>query len=280
MSEFSESLHLRSDDVNDVATLLGAAKVAGYVFPASKSWVSFVYDGDEPPARERFDRLIAANRGLLVHWDYAEEHGCNVTLYEGAKRAGRLKVSFESRRTVFDRAAFVDKRALTPASAERIERWIAHAVPAYTAGEALGLEHYRLLSFELVKKSRARLVDAGLPHVKNALDQTESSYETAIEIDSSGRLVEHEPPLALDEGGETETNRWDVLAKSVLRKWVEAGSIELEAEESLTALADALSDVLAEEPSPDVIEAFLLDRPEVAEVFASGAELVRSARAR
>lgn len=37
--------------------------------------------------------------------------------------------------------------------------------------------------------------------------------------------------------------------------------------------------MLAEEPSPDVIEDFLLDRSEVDEVFASGAELVRSARA-
>lgn len=277
MSEFSESIHLRSDDVNDVATLLGAAKVAGYVFPASKGWVSFVYDGDEPPARERFDRIIAANRGLLVHWDYAEDHGCNVTLYEGAKRAGRLRVSFESRRAVFDRPAFVDKGVLTPPAAERIERWVAHAVPAYTAGEALGLQHFRWLSFKRVKKSRGARGEQA-PHAKNALDQAESAYEAAIEIDSSGRLVEHEPPLALEEG--TEANRWEVLAKTVLRKWVEAGSIELEPDESLTSLADALSDVLAEEPSPDVIEEFLLDRPEVAEVFASGAELVRSARAR
>lgn len=279
MTEFSESLHFRSNDFDDVVALLGAAKVAGYVFPAERGWVSFVYGGDEPPARERFDRILAASRGLLVHWDYAEDHGCNVTLYDRANRAGRLKVSFESRRTVFDRAAFVDRGVLTPAAAERIDRWIAHAVPAYTAGEALGLPHYRLLSFELVKRARG-FAERGeqAPHAKNALDQVESAYETAIEIDASGQRVEHEPPLALDES--TGANRWDVLAKTVLRKWVDAGSIELEADESLTSLADALSDVLAEEPSPDVIEEFLLDRPEVAEVFASGAELVRSVRAR
>jgi hypothetical protein len=278
VSEFSESLHLRTGDPSDAAALLGAAGVAGYLFPPASGWVSFVYDADEPPAHERFDRIVKANRGLLVHWDYAEDHGCNVTLYEGSKRAGRLKVSFESTRSTFDRAAFVDRGLLSPAAAERIERWLAHAVPAYTAAEALGLPHYRWLAFDLVAKSRA-LRPTRAPHAERATNETEALYAGAVEVDARGAIRVHEPPLAPPPVDAAGTNRWDALARAVLRKWVDAGSIELEDDDALGTLADALSDVLAEEPTPEVIEEFLLDRSEVAEVFATGAELVRAARA-
>lgn len=271
MSEFSESLHLRTEDPAAAVELLRRARVRGYVLSPSEAaslgfvssnkaaWVPITIAPDEPPGRAQFDRVIAANEGTLVFWDYAEDHGCNVSLYEGSRRVGRIRVSFESRLHSFDRDVFVDRGLIDAKGAARIEEWLRHAVPGTVVAEELGLLQYRWLSFDVVRKGR----DAG------------KGYERAIELDARGRVVETVAPLALEDAA---TNRWDVLARGAIDKWIAAGSLELDEGAEAATLADALADLFAERPSAEVLEDFLVDRAEVAELYASGAELLKSAR--
>lgn len=259
MSEFSESFHLRAGDAETVVLLLTSVQVDGYVFAAEGGWVSFVYEADEPPARDHFDSIVAAAPGLLVHYDYAEDHGCRVTVFDDGKRVARLSTSFDARKGAFDPDAFVKLGLMTERDAEQIATWVALGASGPAAAEALGLPHHQWLSFEYVAKAVAR----GSKLVGDP------AFVSAEDADAALSDV-----LAR---GASETP-WDTLAKGAVRKWTERGSIELAKGASVEALADALADLFSDQPSPAAIEAFLLDRDDVDEVFVTGAELVRALR--
>lgn len=257
MSEFSESFHLRSNDAQAAVALLHSAGVDGYVFAAQDGWVSFVYEGDEPPARDHFDSIVGAAPALLLHYDYAEDHGCRVTVFDAGKRVARLSTSFDARKGSFDRDEFVKLGLLTARDAEQIATWVSLGAAGPAAAEALGLPHHQWLSFEYVAQALARgSALAGNP-----------TFVSAEGADAALREV-----LAL---GENET-RWDALAQNAIRKWTEGGAIELAKGASVDALADALADLFSDQPSAAAIEEFLLDRDDVDEVFVTGAELVRA----
>lgn len=265
MSEFSESFHLRVRDgsVDDAVAILRAAGVAGYVAPAARGWVSFVYEPDEPPARARFDAVLrAAGRATLLHWDYAEDHGCTATLYEAGERVGRVRVSFESRRVTFDREAFTSRGLLTPAAAQDVAEWLQYAIPGATLAERLGLPRFQWFAFDYAERERGQGA------------KTELAY-----VDREGRTDDDRSPAVLGVG-EGEGTPWDALAKRAVSTWIAEAMIELAEDADRAALEEALADFLAGEPPPDAgdLEGLLLDHDAVAEVFASGADLVRAAR--
>lgn len=157
MSEFSESVHLRTENPYDAVDLLKRARVAGYVFPAHRGWVSFVHAqgaarvGD-PDNRARLEE---ANRGVLLFYDYAADHGCWVQINEGNKPVGRFKASFEKPSARFDRGAFERLGLVSSAGANEIEQWMKRAhifherssTNAYVIAERLGLPRYKWFSY-------------------------------------------------------------------------------------------------------------------------------------
>jgi hypothetical protein len=168
MSEFSESLHLRGEDPTAGVGLLRRAKVAGYVFPAADGWISIAYHQPrislksaadlvrslvEARDRRELARMVDANEGTLLHYSYAEDHGCSVAVYEERRRVCRLAVSFDSkrRRPRFDRDAFLQRSLMTAAAADSVELWLAGKRPGrddrYTVGNALGLPHFEWFSY-------------------------------------------------------------------------------------------------------------------------------------
>ncbi len=123
MPELSESGHLRTENVEHAVALLRRAKLPGFVFPARNGWVSFVY----PPGDEnRFD-LEQANERLLLLYEYASEHGCWVTVYQGKKPVTRLKAAFDRPNAVFDRKTFESLELASPVGAAAIEAWVKRA---------------------------------------------------------------------------------------------------------------------------------------------------------
>ncbi len=158
MSELSESGHLRTENPEHAVALLRRAKVPGFVFPARNGWVSFVY----PPGDEtRFD-LAQANEKVLVLYEYAADHGCWVTVYEGKKPITRLRAAFDRPNAAFDRRAFESRELLSPAGGAAIEAWLARAHLAHErvraphlVAERLHLPRYRWFSF-LAEQSSAQ----------------------------------------------------------------------------------------------------------------------------
>jgi hypothetical protein len=123
MGELSESGHLRSENPEHAVALLKRAKVPGFVFPARNGWVSFVY----PPGDEnRFD-VEQANEKLLLLYEYAADHGCWVTVYEGKKPLTRLKAAFDRPNALFDRRVFESLELLSPAGSVAVDAWIKRA---------------------------------------------------------------------------------------------------------------------------------------------------------
>src|SRR6185312_12985403 len=121
MSEFSNSFHVRSNDVREGVELLRRAGVPGYVYPPANGWVPVVFPHGMGGSDER---VVAANRGLSVHYDHAEDHGVQIDLYQGPRRVARLFASFESARSTFDHATWVASGILSESSAREIERWL------------------------------------------------------------------------------------------------------------------------------------------------------------
>jgi hypothetical protein len=73
-------------------------------------WVPFVFPlGSQLGLEDLVERVVAANRGLLVRYAYAGDHGCSALVYRGPTRVAELVVSFESKKPGrFDRAKFVE----------------------------------------------------------------------------------------------------------------------------------------------------------------------------
>jgi hypothetical protein len=156
VSEVSESGHLRTTNVEHAVALLKRARLPGYVFPEHNGWVSFVY----PPGDEnRFD-LEQANERLLLLYEYAAEHGCWVTLYQGKKPVTRLRAAFDRPNALFDRKPFEELELLSAPSAAAVDAWVKRAhVPhersraPYLVAEKLHLPRYAWLSL-LAERTR------------------------------------------------------------------------------------------------------------------------------
>jgi hypothetical protein len=150
VSELSESGHLRTTNPEHAVALLKRAKLPGFVFPEHNGWVTFVYPlGDE----NRFD-LEQANERLLLLYEYASDHGCWVTVYQGKKPVTRLRAAFDKANTAFDRKPFEDLELLSPAGSAAIDAWLkrAHLLhersrAPYLVAERLHLPRYQWLSF-------------------------------------------------------------------------------------------------------------------------------------
>jgi hypothetical protein len=161
MAELSESGHLRTENPEHAVALLKRAKLPGYVFPERNGWVTFVY----PPGDEnRFD-LEQANERLLLLYEYTQDLGCWVTLYQAKKPVTRLKASFDRPNFAFDRKPFVELELLTPLSAATVESWVrrAHVPPErnrapYLVAERLHLPRYQWLSY-LAEQSKPASAD-------------------------------------------------------------------------------------------------------------------------
>lgn len=81
MSEFSESYHLATQHQQDAVDLLKKAQTRGFVFPNTNQWVTFVAETTEYGDID--SRIISANRGTLLHYVHAEDHGWEFSVYEG-----------------------------------------------------------------------------------------------------------------------------------------------------------------------------------------------------
>ncbi len=91
MSENSDSYHLRTEDQQLGIDLLQRAGLKGFVLPATNGWVSLVAEGK---AFEPNEKLIDKNKGLLLHYSYAEEFGWGFELYDHLKVISQYNASW------------------------------------------------------------------------------------------------------------------------------------------------------------------------------------------
>lgn len=83
MSEFSVSFHLRTDNSQEVVNLLKDCGLNGYVFPSVNNWTTFVCEEEDI---EKNDKLINANSGLLVYYNFAEEYGWGFSIFKANEK--------------------------------------------------------------------------------------------------------------------------------------------------------------------------------------------------
>lgn len=100
MSEFSESYHLATEHQQDAVDLLNRSATRGFVFPPNNKWVSFVAETSEYGHSD--SRIITSNRGTLLHYVHAEDHGWEFSVYEGPDCTTRYACRWEDELEVED----------------------------------------------------------------------------------------------------------------------------------------------------------------------------------
>jgi len=154
MSEFSESFHLRSDNQQDGVELLKKAGFKGAVFSPVRGWVTVIPDSG---LLEAVEQMAAANKGLLLHYLYAEDHGWQFALYENDNQISKYECGWPDELVIEDsgvnQSAMVKLLAEESRQAEMenilhpedLEAIIAYP-PAYRFANLVGLEHYEWLA--------------------------------------------------------------------------------------------------------------------------------------
>ncbi len=92
MSEFSECFYLRSDNPQDGIDLLKRAGFQGAVFKPSHNWVTVIPDS---PMNEAVESMKSVNKGSLLHYMYAEDHGWSFSIFKQDEQIFHYDCSWE-----------------------------------------------------------------------------------------------------------------------------------------------------------------------------------------
>jgi hypothetical protein len=157
MSQFSESYHYRSIHQQEVIDLLRNSKLEGYIFPEENGWITFVVkDGNFEPV----GTLISHNKGLLLHYVYAEDHGWGLRLFNQTEELSQYFCAWEDEVDVddkkFDKTPYITHKLLEENSEafallllEDAED-VFNEEPFFKIPQELGLTYYDWISFDNV----------------------------------------------------------------------------------------------------------------------------------
>jgi len=93
MAEHSDSYHLRTRSRQDGIGLLRAAGLRGYVFPPENGWVTVLPEG---ASYQPSPRLIAASRGVLLHYALDAGEGWRFEPYHDGRAVARHELDWSN----------------------------------------------------------------------------------------------------------------------------------------------------------------------------------------
>jgi len=175
LSEFSESYHLRSADLDDGVTLLQRAGLPGFVFRPEAGWVTLLAPG--PPFVPNL-RLVQANPSLLLRYFFAEDHGWGFDVYRGAFRVAAFEVDWDAEALVKHPCTPEALALLAPEAPLRQLREVSSLLNTDDLDQSLGdenaelfattvgLTRYGWLSYAYALKDRGDPLQAAAPVVE------------------------------------------------------------------------------------------------------------------
>jgi hypothetical protein len=105
MSEFSYSLHLRTADPSAAEALLRRAGVRGAILlPIEGPFVAFLVDPESEGA------VAANNSGLLIRYEFAEDYGCWIRVYDGPNKMAELAYENEGVKEDTPEDVYIEER--------------------------------------------------------------------------------------------------------------------------------------------------------------------------
>jgi hypothetical protein len=154
MSEFSESYHLKSENQKDGENLLRKAGLTGAVFSPIRGWVTIVPDTE---MFKSIEQMVSANKGLLLYYLYAEDHGWQFALYRDNSAICKYECAWNEELEIND--SDLNQSEILPLLINKssegelesilrpktIEDIIVES-PAYRFANIIGLEHYEWLA--------------------------------------------------------------------------------------------------------------------------------------
>lgn len=115
MSEFSNSFHLLDATEETAADLLCEARATGLVLPKKGKLVTMIV------ARRNWEAVTDKNKGTLLLYEFAADHGVSVRLF-APRQIGHLAKSFASAQKLFDPAPFIARGILDKPGAAAVEQ--------------------------------------------------------------------------------------------------------------------------------------------------------------
>ena len=156
MSEFSESFHLKTDNVQKGIELLRRTEFQGVVFKPTGKWVTII---PKASLHEAVDAFVEANHGTLLHYMYAEDHGWMLTFYQEKRKMFYYECFWESGFHINSKDADMDvlKQLLDNSSDFLQLKEILYPMPRHYAdnhhefAQLIGLKYYEWLSGEYIE---------------------------------------------------------------------------------------------------------------------------------
>lgn len=165
MSEFSDSYHLLASNTLDVKRLIQQSGRYGMVIPSAGKYIPFVVEEPESMGGP-IDRLVQHNTQLLIHYAFAEDHGCWVKVFDRNTELAFLCYEAEDNRLSKKNAAAIDtllsRAVIDEPTASRLEdiatNLVVNEIGSLVAG-VLNLQHISWLSCaDLIYQSQKELL--------------------------------------------------------------------------------------------------------------------------
>lgn len=237
MSEFGDSYHLRTSDTRAAVRLIRKTGRYGMVLPSSGPYTPFPVEGLDEVASP-MDALVEHNEQVLIHYVFAEDHGCWIRVFEGTTaiatlsfvEAGQLQpdrrpLSINADNLVPALAALRSLSIIDEVAAVRLED-LARDVVVPEVGPkvaaALGLEQVDWLScadltYQGRRALRERFPDAQFVNV-------EQRGKARARLSFEEQMALPIPEAALDEAQEQ-------MVRRHYRYWIEFGDWDDEAQQ-------------------------------------------------
>jgi hypothetical protein len=267
-----DACHVRTDTWEEAESLLQSAALRGYAFEPARGWSSLVIDEISP------EQLVEKNPGILLHLFHDQESGWGFSLYQGARVVSAFSCDFgetiEIYREHLDVPGTADVLGLNEETQQaltslfrRKKAELVRAAPSVFA-ELIGLGPTRSLSIETLEPMGVQQVQTTFGRFRGVGMEEPPTDNTGI-------------PSGVD-APETEDTAASAAAEAAavanLVRLLEAllthEKIELIPGARLEPLAAALARVLDQSPDPERFTDWLLERPEVEDVFLTDEEVV------
>lgn len=291
MSEFSESVYIRSSNRETGVQWVNQCRMSGYVLKPRGNWVQVFPDWGDFSDFDKKHRAMARSEGILIYYCYAADHLWSTVVYQEGKPLFKYECAFEVDEFDLEGISVDELATLLDADAAELRplfytgggeaSWEELADNAALFADAVGLPNYAFASYSYADMD-ADLTGLDKLFVDRDADEPASSYDDDFDDDDE---LDSPEPTRKGDGGAPWQAAYE-LASHFLKRLHDEELLELTFDTRLARdrLIERLTKTVIYNPvssDTQVVQHWLdslISSPEIVDVYASDDELLEILR--